>query len=614
MTFFNKADDGKTTSAGGSLTKRWGLSSHHSETDGSGSTVHEAVQGSFVDSYDGRSGNSHGLQKTKMVRLYMSFASAILSCLCAGTTTAFSLYGHLFLSRLHYTQLQVNSVSIAAELACYLPVPLLGYLCDRYHPGYLALASSFLFGAGYLLAAVCYQKGPLVAAGGGGGGGGGGEGWPSTVMVLAFTGIGVGTSCLYMAAVTTCAKNFGRGQHKGLALGLPIAAFGLSGMWLSQFASRFLSETNSDGSRGEIDVSRLFLFLCILLFTVGLIGALSFQVVDEEELIDEAVEELERSGLLDDSQFFRGIGGESNYGTIMEDGDLEGMGPTSNEEEVKRKKTWLLNTETSKFLSDHTMWWLAAGFFLLTGAGEAFINNLGTIIGSLDTPPPNSPSSPSSSSSASSTTTTTPATHISIVALTSTLARITTGTLSDLLSPTSPSRIHISRVTLLLLSALLLSLGQILLASGVIQAHPERFSVVSALIGTGYGASFSLVPIIISVIWGVENFGTNWGIVVVVPAFGATFWALVYSWVYQAAANAAAQQHQQHQHQWGHGGGGGLLKHHAPATPDDERLCFGKECYAATFWGMAASVWLACAFWLYAWRGPGGWLRRGVLV
>ena len=47
------------------------------------------------------------------------------------------------------------------------------------------------------------------------------------------------------------------------------------------------------------------------------------------------------------------------------------------EEDEARKKTWLLNEETSRFLTDHTMWWLAAGFLLVTGPGEAFINNVG---------------------------------------------------------------------------------------------------------------------------------------------------------------------------------------------------------------------------------------------
>ncbi|KAI9870802.1 MAG: putative monocarboxylate transporter mch1, partial [Pleopsidium flavum] len=490
------------------------------------------------------------------VMRYLSFACAILSCLCAGSITAYSLYGHLFLSRLRYTQLQVNIVSIAAELSMYLPIPLFGYLCDRYSPRPLSLFAAILFALGYLLAAFTYRQGPPVAAGG--------EGWPFGVMVLAFVGIGMGTSCMYLSAVTTCAKNFGRGRHKGFALAMPIAAFGLSGMWQSQVGSRLLYEDATDGGIGDVDVFKYFLFLAVTLLTVGIIGAMGLRVVDEEELIDDAVEELERSGLLEDSAFFQNAAVDRGYGT------LDGRRPSNEEqerlreadeakrieEEEQRKKTWLLNEETRRFLNDHTMWWLAAGFFLVTGPGEAFINNLGTIIGTLY-PPSSDPSIKP----------TTAATHVSIVAITSTIARILTGTLSDLLAPTSPThhyrptspisssslhsssqppghpRFTLSRITFLLTFAVLLSFGQLLLASGLIQNHGNRFWLVSALIGAGYGAVFSLTPIICSVVWGVENFGTNWGIVAMVPALGATVWGVLYSAVYQWAAGQRREYH-----------------------------------------------------------------------
>jgi len=206
---------------------------------------------------------------------------------------------------------------------------------------------------------------------------------------------------------------------------------------------------------------------------------------------------------------------------------------------------------------------------------------------------------------------TTAATHVSIVAVTSTAARIIFGTLTDLLAPPStthhfgsvsnslaslpprPSRFSISRVTFLLLSALLLSLGQIILASGLIQNHGSRFWLVSSLIGSGYGSLFSLTPLMISVIWGVENFGTNWGIVAMVPAAGATFWGVVYSQVYQMAAKARSYR---------------------MGLEEEDVMCYGRECYAATFWAMAISVWIGCALWIWAWKGPGGWSKRGIAV
>jgi MFS family permease len=526
---------------------------------------------------------------------WLSFAWAIVNCLCAGSITAYSLYGHLFQSRLHYSQLHVNAVSIVAELGMYLPVPLFGFLCDRLGPGAPSALSGVFFGAGYLLAALVYRSGS--------------DGWPFGLMLVAFFAIGMGTSCMYLSAVTTCAKNFGRGSARGIALAVPIAAFGLSGMWQSQVASRLLYEPNADGSRGDVDVFRFFIFLSLLLLGVGIIGTFTLRIVDEDELIDEAVEELERSGLLTQDEFFTQAAHNHGYGTMshhdLSDSTFDFLQSEAERlkakaDEEARKKTWLLNEETRRYVMDPTMWWLAAGFFLVTGPGEAFINNLGTIINTLT--PPHVVAN------------TSPATHVSIVAVTSTLARLITGTLSDILAPATPSNQHnrgpesmanslaslppsrrftVSRITFLLTFAFILSLGQLLLAVGWVQNHPSRFAAVSALIGAGYGAVFSLTPIVVSVVWGVENFGTNWGILAMTPAAGATLWGAIYATVYQRGANNAL----------------------AGAERDvDDVLCYGKACYAPTFWAMTLSVWVAIGLWLWAWRGPGGWKKRGIAV
>ncbi|KAL8821395.1 MAG: hypothetical protein Q9223_000544 [Gallowayella weberi] len=482
---------------------------------------------------------------------------------------------------------QVNAVSTAAEVSMYLPVPVFGYLCDRFSPRPLSLFAGVFFAFGYLLAAIAYRSGPAKEGG-----------FPPGVMVVSFVAVGCGTICMYLSAVTTCAKNFGRGKHKGLALATPIAAFGLSGMWQSQIGSRLLYDRSPE-RYGELDVFRYFLFLAILLFAVGLIGAFALTVVNEEELIDEAVSELERSCLLEDSPFFqRSVLHDSSngYGTL-EGSDTIANSPESDDVDIDsstrkprrrsvdaRRKTWLLNNDTRVFLLDHTMWLLAAGFFLVTGPGEAFINNLGTIVNTLYPPPSSGP--PSSNS---------PATHVSIVALTSTIARLLTGTLSDLFAPAARAivfddqptqRFSCSRLVFLLTSTLLLSLGQLILASGLIQSHPPLFALVSALVGLGYGAIFSLTPIIVSVVWGVHNFGTNWGIVAVVPAAGAALWGGIYAAVYDSAAGDAGET-------------------------GADRSCYGTGCYAPTFWGMAVCSWVAVGFWVLALRG---WKRRGIPV
>ena len=227
--------------------------------------------------------------------------------------------------------------------------------------------SAILFGAGYALAAFTYRSGAKDLSGNTIE-----RGWPLSVMVFAFVIIGLGTTAMYLSAVTTCAKNFGRGKYRGLALASPIAAFGLSGMWQSQLGSRVLYERKANGKRGDVDVFRFFMFLSVTLLAVGLLGTFTLKIVDEEELIDEAVDDLERSGFLEDSEFFR-RSEDGGYGSFDSASDEEAANARrteaakAHEDEEARKKTWLLNAETRRFLKDHTMWWLAAGFFFVSG-------------------------------------------------------------------------------------------------------------------------------------------------------------------------------------------------------------------------------------------------------
>ncbi|KAL7624316.1 hypothetical protein AAE478_005877 [Parahypoxylon ruwenzoriense] len=533
-------------------------------------------------------------RKTRTLRS-LAFVVSIIAALGAGSITVFSLYGHLFQSRLHYTQFQINGIASAMSIAMYIPVPAIGYMCDRVGPGPLSLLSAILLGGGYGLAAGLYHKGlEAVDAGGKG---------PKTTfapMVFAFVAIGVGTAAMYLSAITTCAKNFGKGKYRGLMLVAPIASFGLGGMVLSQIGSRILYETQPDGARGDVNVFHFFLFLCIVLTALGLIGAFSLRIVDEEDLIDEAVEELERSGLLERSEIFH-RGADRDYGALdTNDRDASIIDPArdndADDDSTELKKAWLLNAETRSFLMDHTMWLFAIGFWLIIGPGEAFINNLGTVIGTLY-----SPSTKSTQTSA--------ATHVSIMATVSTISRLVVASLSDLLSPSPHSqhvqtgfpssfpllrrKLSISRIVLFIVSAIILSIGTIVLASGAVQEHGERFWIVSSSIGAGYGAVFSLTPIIVTMIWGVENFGTNFGIIALTPALGSTIWGLVYSAAYQAGARDLP----------------------SPAEgADDDVFCFGKKCYSSPFWAMTFSVWIGIIMVIWAWKGRNGWSQRGIVI
>lgn len=215
-------------------------------------------------------------------------------------------------------------------------VPLFGYICDKLGPGKLSVLSSGFFGPAYLLAAYAFI-----------------HRLPYQVMVIAFVAIGSGTSSMYFAGVTTCAKNFT--GNRGVAISLPIAAFGLSSLWLSQLVSRFFV----DNTTGELMIGNIFLSFSGFLILIGLSGAVGLTVVDEA---GEAPSAAEREGLLEagsNGPVYGGIGGHDTR-SIMDSDD---------------QKAWV-NREAWEFLNDKTMWWFAAGVFLVTGPGEAFINNV----------------------------------------------------------------------------------------------------------------------------------------------------------------------------------------------------------------------------------------------
>lgn len=540
------------------------------------------------------------VRKKQIVRI-ISCISATLAALCAGSIVVFSLYAPMFQSHLHYTQFQVNGVAIGSSLALYLPVTVMGYFCDRVGAGPLALLSAILFGGGYGLAAFIYRK-LDIAYNVLGKPHGVDNAWSYPLMVLAFVFIGMGTGAMYIASVSTCAKNFGKGKYRGIILAMPITGFGLSGMWLSQAGDQFFGEKRPDGSTGEVDVFRFFVFLAILLFVMGIIGSVTLKVVDEDDMIDEAIEELENSGLLDGSSL---LGRSSrSYGAIDtgasgENADQEALLDPSKDDDARWKKNWVLNAETRQFLTDRTMWPFALAFLLMIGPGEAFVNNLGTVIGTLS--PPLAAIARSQTSAA---------THVSVFGITSTVARVLIGTMTDLLAPSPqtqhvqiashhshpPERFAISRVWFLFFFAVLQAIGLIFLASGAAQGHADRFWVVSGLVGAGYGAIFSLTPLIVTIIWGVENFATNFGIIATLPALGATFWGLVYSAVYQAGAKRTRS---------------------APDGEDggaDDLFCYGKQCYSSTFWAEGITVLVACGMLFWAWKGKGGWQQRGIVI
>ncbi|OLL26376.1 putative transporter MCH1 [Neolecta irregularis DAH-3] len=278
--------------------------------------------------------------------------------------------------------------------------------------------------------------------------------WSAWVMIICFILIGAGTTASYLSGVSAAAKNYP--HRRGLAISLTISSFGLSGLWISQLASWFFIKED------VVQVDRLFNFLGILLGVVGIIGWIGLRII-----------------------------------------------PQSDEEEEPLIQGPLLTTTLKEFIRDWTAYVYLFSLILLLGAGDLWVNTMGTLLYSLD-PGGN------------------PANQVSIFAFFSTVSRLLFGALCDFL----PSRIP--RLWLFVIPAVIMAATHLLIAVGVFEIWP--FNIASLLIGIAYGSLFTVAPVLTSSSWGLENFATFWGILAYSPMIGALVFGCLYSSFYDSRA------------------------------------------------------------------------------
>ncbi|KAK9244277.1 major facilitator superfamily domain-containing protein [Lipomyces tetrasporus] len=482
-------------------------------------------------------------RRTKMQK-GITYASALLSCICAGSIMIFALYAPQFQTHMGYSQVQVNLLSILGEAGMYLTTPIVGISADMYGSAVLSLLSAILFGVAYALAAWAYAAH-----------------LPYFTMMISFLLIGGGTACMYFGSITACAKTFT--SNRGLALGLPITAYGLSSLWQSQVAAAFFIDRES----GEVHVPGLFAFFAVFLSTVGLIATAGYHfgyrpdsLVASSKKLQHTAAKLgsdEETPLLDDD------GSEPFSPRVGSSAANLGAGGVDVDDEDDCKTILLTRKQmVLAFAKDWTAWGAALGLFTTIGPGEMFLNNMGSIIRSLSAPGPST------------------ATNVSIISFSSASMRIIAGIGSDYISSKEGRRY--SRMWVMLFFASLLVFGHFLVGLGGLEvSNGWWFWAVSSSLGAGYGAIFTLAPTVVSLVWGAERFGTNWGVLFVFPAVGSIFYELIYAAIYDY-------------HTYG------------------ERLCYGLSCYQATFLVTGTSCVVAIITWIVVWRL--GWQRRGVFI
>jgi len=150
------------------------------------------------------------------------------------------------------------------------------------------------------------------------------------------------------------------------------------------------------------------------------------------------------------------------------------------------------------------------------------------------------------------------ATQVRLISISNTLSRLLSGPFVDLISPVTshvpsnrPQRYHISRVVLLSWVPLLLA-GTYVYQELAIRTLDDLW-VLSVATGAAYGTTFTILPSIVSSIWGSRDFGRNFGILTYAPFLGTPLFSYLYAFV--SAHNNI---------------GGGI--------------CTGTTCWSLTFW------------------------------
>ncbi|KAI8724537.1 hypothetical protein NCS52_00023000 [Fusarium sp. LHS14.1] len=410
----------------------------------------------------------------------------ILNTLLGGSLNVYSLYGPRFIRDLHLDQYHVNTISTMAMMPLYIFIPVWGRICQLTSPRLLSFIAGILFGTSYLTIASMFTTHHTSTLD---------HSRPAFLtLLLAYTSIGAATSSVLMSSIIACTETLEKSHYKGFLSAVPIACFGLSGILESQVAVRLFCLPKKD-----IDLVSFSAFLAIALFSTGMLGAWGLKPPKEV---------LDIRGHLQNSEERQ----TASYGAV-EPQQLEGNMPAPD------RSTCSLTA----LLKDPLIWWLSVANLLIVGPTEVYNLNLGTLLQSIT-------GTESVANQISH--------HVALLAIVSTVARLSAGALSDCLqregNSTTEERKYnlvLSPFVLFLAPATVDVLGFLTLGT-LVARFPKVISMTSASVGLSYASSLSLLPVTLS-IWGTAQFPLAWGIISLAPALGIGAFGYLYSVAYQ---------------------------------------------------------------------------------
>ncbi|KAF9483901.1 MFS general substrate transporter [Pholiota conissans] len=420
-----------------------------------------------------------------------------LFSLCAGGMFTFPLMSPTLAAHSKLSQPHLTTIILAGMMSQYPVAVVVGSVTDQYGPSVCTFIGGLLFVTGF--GGFSMEVYSTVAAN---------VQHPSQAsfyrMVICFLLIGLGTVFSYCASLFAASKYFA--SHIGLASGAMMAIFALSPLFFSSIATHFFM----DSTTGLLNVVPFNVFLA---FVTGLVSA--FVSIILRQLPPPVIVEMDSDAIASDS-----TNEEETTPLLVPDSEVAAAVAI---DKPKYPSTIRELVKTVDF------WLFAVYCLFILGASEMVISNIGTISESLPAAPYHSTLASTSSSSA--------ALQVKLLSIANTISRIVVGPLADFVSPiasflpsgvrTFPRKHVISRFSFLAGAASLLSLTFIWLAVGV--HNQAQLWALSIGTGLSYSATFTVIPSLLSSLWGLQHLGRNFGFMMYAPFTGTPIFSYIYA-------------------------------------------------------------------------------------
>ncbi|KAL7546847.1 hypothetical protein ACHAWF_010173 [Thalassiosira exigua] len=466
-------------------------------------------------------------------------AVAVLVGLVSGSLYGFGRYSLALKEQLGVGQMEVQRFGIMLDTGNYIGHPLTGYIYDHYGPRVSCIGAAVVVFCGYsAVAAAVLLEGSMIG-----------------LCDIGFFSVGFGSGLGYVAGLGSITKAFLGKPTLGRAVAVVSAGYGLSSTLVG------ISFHNLSSLHG------FFMFWAISVATVNIIGSFVFakEEVEEQEIQQTVLEDYAASG---NGNIFN-----NNNNNEVHGGDsLSVVDEDFREQQFMRHQSpiidrdrprpwdaistrWLQLTYRPWAFSTHlrswTTWqrldfWILFGSFaFVTGSGLVVINNISTMVQSIGQPD------------------SVAGNLVFLLSICNVAGRILMGSMTDL---PNVNKIHLFQgIAVLMVAGLLIS------AASPFEEGDDRelicLTITVAAVAMAYGGSWVLIVGILTDLYGREDFGKDYGSIVMGPALSGLIFNSISALIYEE---------------------------HAEANGDENGVCFGNSCYRGAYWMTATAAFAGC--------------------